>query len=56
MTKDTLEDSSARIAPLLRCVRPLVDPRLFATTVGWHEDALGDFDPSHFSVPRLVWD
>lgn len=28
---------------------------IVAATVAWHEDALGDFDPSHFSVPRLVW-
>ncbi len=32
------------------------DDFIVAATAGWHEDALGDFDPSHFSVPRLVWD
>lgn len=26
------------------------------STVAWHEDHGGDADPSHFSVPRLVWE
>jgi len=26
-----------------------------AGTMAWHEDAGEDSDPSHFSVPRLLW-
>jgi hypothetical protein len=34
---------------------PRGDAWVVSGVMGWHEDEGGDFEPSHFSVPQMVW-